>query len=478
MDKAMRDQYEGGVDRALIERISCSVESLRGDLLAAVSDVVKIESVTPEFGWDDDGGAGSAASFQSADAGIHPGEIGVIHGTHPGETNRICKGESAVACYTKTILDGMGVQCELYEKEQGRANLCGRYRGVGGGRSLLFNGHTDVVPPGDPADWHGEPPFSGRIDEQYIYGRGSVDMKSGNIAAVFALKALISAGIRLKGDVVFQHVVGEECKRNDAGTTACIERGYTADAAIVCEPTCTEGAPFMIHVASLGVLEMKWSVRGKACHVGLRREVVREGGAGAAIGVDAFEKGMRVYNALKELEQRWAQSKAHPLYPAGQFCINAATVKGGIGPSFVPPDMEMSYAITYPPQASASDIQKEIEDCIQDVCLEDSWLRDNPPEIKWDFHWPSFDTNPEESVCCVLQDAVRAVCPEGGDIRGFSAVCDASFLQEKGIPVLVLGPGDMKYTHGASEKAAISQIVDAAKIYAIAMALWCGIAEI
>jgi acetylornithine deacetylase len=441
----MCDQGVGAMDKALIEKIIQSVESLRSDLATAVSDVVKIKSVTPEFGWQDDADKSS--------------------------------GESAVARYTKAILDEMGVPCELYEKEPGRANLCGRHGGAGGGRSLLFNGHMDVVPPGDLANWGDASPFSGRIEDGYIHGRGSVDMKGGNMAAIFALKALIQAGIQLKGDVVFQHVVGEECKRDDAGTTACIERGYVADAAIVCEPTCVEGAPFMIHAASVGVLEMKWSVRGKACHVGLRGEAIREGGAGTAVGVDAFEKGFRIYNALKELERQWGQSKMHSLYPPGQFCINAATVTGGIAPSFVPPDMEMSYAITYPPQASASDIQREIENCIKDACLGDLWLQENPPELKWVFHWPAFDTKPEEAICPILQDAVKAICPEGGDLRGFPAVCDASFFQEKGIPVLVLGPGDMKCTHSAAEKVAIGQIADAAKIYAIAMALWCGVAK-
>ncbi|NMB41962.1 MAG: ArgE/DapE family deacylase [Firmicutes bacterium] len=431
------------MDKKLTAKILQNVENLRDEIVKAVSDVVKIKSVTPEFGWEPEVSSG---------------------------------GESEVTRYTKTIFDKMGIENELYEKEKGRANLCARYKGAGGGRSLLFNGHVDVVPPGDLDEWDGEDPFSGRVDEKFIYGRGSVDMKGGNIAAIFALKALQQAGIHTKGDIVFQNVVGEECKVNEIGTTACLEKGYTADAAIVCEPTCSENDPFMIHVASVGVLEMKWSVKGKSCHVGLRGEVIRDGGGGMDVGVDAFEKGMIVYNALKELERQWGQTKAHPLYKAGQFCINAATVKGGVSPSVVPPDIEMSYAITYPPQESASGIQKEIELCVHNACQNDPWLREKPPEITWLFDWPPFNTDLKEDICSILQQTARMICPEAGRFNGFEAVCDASFLQEKGIPAVVLGPGYGKYAHSVAERVPISQLIDAAKIYALTMVSWCGIA--
>jgi len=232
----------------------------------------------------------------------------------------------------------------------------------------------------------------------------------------------------------------------------------------------------MIHVASVGIIEMKWSVKGKSCHVGLRREVIRDGGAGAAVGVDAIEKGMIIYEALKTLERQWGQSKAHDMYPPGQFCINAATVAGGVAPSFVPPGMEMSYAITYPPQDNAEGIKKEIESCVRSSCQNDPWLRDNPPEITWIFDWPPFETPATSPICRTLQTAAKNIDPAAGRFNGFVAVCDASFLQEKGIPAVVLGPGDAKYAHSSDEKLSIKQLMDAAKVYALAMALWCEVA--
>ena len=67
-------------------------------------------------------------------------------------------------------------------------------RGTGGGRSLIFNGHVDVVPPGDPANWKSGDPFSGRIDDDRVWGRGATDMKGGILAQAFAAQALGDAG--------------------------------------------------------------------------------------------------------------------------------------------------------------------------------------------------------------------------------------------------------------------------------------------
>ncbi|AMP19992.1 hypothetical protein AZF37_01280 [endosymbiont 'TC1' of Trimyema compressum] len=106
---------------------------------------------------------------------------------------------------------------------------------------------------------------------------------------------------------------------------------------------------------------MKWTVEGKATHAGLRREVVRDGGAGELVGVDTIEKGVIIYRALKYLEIRWGQTKKHPLYKTGNFCINGATINGGTGPRIIPDNVEMSYAIFYHPQDSPEAIKKKLK---------------------------------------------------------------------------------------------------------------------
>lgn len=428
------------MDESVKSKIYQSVESLQDELVKVVSDTVKIQSVSPEFGI---------------------------------KLDAYGDGESKVNRYMQKVMEDAGLSTDLFAALDGRHNLVGVYKGQGGGKSLLFNGHVDVVPPGD-SEWKDGDPFSGKVENGYIYGRGSVDMKGGNAAAVFALKALLKTGFKPKGDVIIQHVAGEECKATEVGTGACLDKGYLADAAIVMEPTCS-ATPFEINTASSGIFEMKWTVKGKSVHAGLRREVVRDGGAGAEVGVDAIEKGMIIYRALKELERQWGQSKKHPMYKIGNFCINAATIKAGQGPSFVPDSMEMSYSIWYPPQDTPEQIVKEVEEQVAAYSRTDPWLRDNPPEITWIFNWPSFDVSVDEDFCKAVQKSVKSVRPEGGELTGMFAVCDASFIYERNIPVVVLGAGETKYTHGTEEKISIEQLKDAVKMYALAIANWCGI---
>lgn len=421
-----------------------SVDSLKDELIKSVSELVQIKSVTPEFGWNLEETAG---------------------------------GEKKVSEYLKGLMDKEGLQTDIFEAEgfEGRASLVGVYKGAGEGKSLMFNGHIDVVPPGDVEQWGADDPFSGRVDGEYIHGRGSVDMKGGNAAAIFALKALLKAGYKPKGDVIFQNAVGEECKVTEAGTGACVERGPLADAAIVCEPTSTDAIPFEINTAQPGVFEMKWSVKGKSCHAARRGEVVRDGGLGEEAGVDAIEKGMIIYNAVKDLERKWGQTKKHNLYKPGYFCINCATIEAGVGRSLVSDNIEMSYSLFYPPQETPESIKNEIETHIKNAYQNDDWLIKNPPKIEWIFNWPSFDVAQDADICQLAQKVVKSVVPNGGELTGMFAVSDACFIAEKNVPVIILGPGDNKYCHVPGEKLSIAQLMDAARIYALIIAQWCGI---
>jgi len=372
-------------------------------------------------------------------------------------------------------MDDIGVETELFATQQERMNLGGIYKGTGKGKSLMFNGHVDVVKPGELSQWKGRDPYGGQIEDGYIYGRGTADMKGGLAASMFALKGIIDAGYKPVGDVVYQFAVGEECKETEAGTGACLDKGYLADAAIVCEPTCFGDRVFDVAIAQPGALAMRWHVQGKSCHAGARRELIASGGAGEAVGVDGIEKGMIIYNAIIDLERRWGQTKTHPLFLPGSFNLNGGVIKAGIGHSFVSPDMEVAYSILYNPSETAEEVRKEVEECIHNASQNDLWLRDNPPTVYWDFDWPAFVTPSEEPICVTVQDAVREIVPEGGELHPFFAVCDACFIQDKGIPVVAMGPGQGLVCHTADERISIDQLVEAAKIYALAIANWCGI---
>ncbi|NLC26357.1 MAG: ArgE/DapE family deacylase [Fastidiosipila sp.] len=430
------------MDQEMKDTLFATIDTLQEELVETVSQLVQHKSVSPVFAWELETSKG---------------------------------GETAVNKHMQILMNELGAKSEMFAIQDDRQNLCGVYKGSGEGKSLLFNGHVDVVPPGDLSQWKGQSPFSGEVEGDYIHGRGSVDMKGGLTAALFALKGILKAGYRPKGDVVYQFAVGEECKETELGTGACLDKGYLADAAIVCEPTSSAMNPFDICIAQAGVFEMTFRVKGKSCHAGARREVIRDGGAGDAVGVDAIEKGMIVYNALKDLERRWGQTKVHPMFKPGSFNLNAATIKAGVGPSLVAPDMEVAYGIFYCPTDEAKAAQLEIEEVVHNACLNDPWLRANPPEISWTFNWPAFSTAADDPFVLAVQKSVQKVVPEGGNLNSFFAVSDACFIQEKGVPVVLLGPGECLLCHTTEEKVAIAQLTQAAKIYALAIAEWCGI---
>lgn len=144
-------------------------------------------------------------------------------------------------------------------------------KGSGDGKSMILNGHIDVVPEGDVNQWDHHP-YSGEKIGNRIYGRGTTDMKGGNVALMLAMEAIIESRIELKGDIYFQSVIEEES--GGAGTLATILRGYKADGVIIPEPTNMKFFP-----KQQGSMWFRLHVKGKAAHGGTRYE-----------GVSAIEK--------------------------------------------------------------------------------------------------------------------------------------------------------------------------------------------
>ncbi|MFO1068878.1 MAG: M20/M25/M40 family metallo-hydrolase [Geminicoccaceae bacterium] len=148
------------------------------------------------------------------------------------ESHRSAPGhETAVAEFLHRLLDAEGIETELRPVRPGRPNVVGTLRGTAGGPRLMFNGHTDTVPPGTMAD-----PFTPRIVDGEITGRGSCDMKGGLVAQACAMIALKRAGIRLGGDLLFTGAIAEEDATN-LGSLDVVQNGPAADMVIVAEPT-------------------------------------------------------------------------------------------------------------------------------------------------------------------------------------------------------------------------------------------------
>lgn len=434
------------IDEEIKKNVLKAVDSLEDEMVKVISDIIQIPSINPYI-----------------DTGLKDERIG---------------GETRVNAYLKPVMESFGLLTDMWEEEEGRANLVGVYKGTGGGRSLIFNGHVDTVAPGPLELWDVAEPYSGKVLNGRIYGRGTTDMKGADVAAIYALKALLKAGYKPKGDVIVETVSGEEMMQPEIGTSATVNRGYRADAAIVVEAS---APPYRLAIltASPGVLILKVTVKGKAAHTSMRDEVIRAGGRGRAVAVSAIDKAMIIYNGLNKLEDEWGQTKSHPAFTRpGHFTLCPATFAGGLdGIAFIPAECTITYVIWHTPQETKEQVIKEIETHVHNLAQTDSWLRENPPELDWwgGWWWPPYDVPKDAPICRAAAVACEAVLNEPAKYYGFTAVDDATFLNQAGIPTITLGPGSIEVAHTANEYIEIKDLLDAAKIYALTIVEWCEV---
>ena len=236
------------------------------------------------------------------------------------------------------------------------------------GATLILNGHTDVVPAGELENWTVKP-WRATVDwdANRVYGRGALDMKGALCCALFAAKAIRAAGIELRGELLIQSVIGEE--DGGCGTLAAIERGYTADAAIVLEPTEMKIAP-----AQAGALNFRITIPGRAAHGALRYE-----------GIDPLEKFLFIYQAILTYEQSRSQLDDHPLfamYPV-PYPICVGTIRGGVWASTVAESLTFEGRLGISVDEGVDDARRAFERLIERVAEADEWLKDHPPTVEW-----------------------------------------------------------------------------------------------
>lgn len=431
------------------ERVLAEVDRLVPELLEAVQAAVRIASIEPKY----------------------PGQ----------DYDALVGRESEVARLVARVYEQAGAEVEVFALEEGRDNACGVVRGAGGGRSLLYNGHIDVVPPGNPALWTDDP-FSGEQRDGRILGRGSTDMKAGVLAQAYAAVALQRAGVRLRGDLTMVAVVGEEVGDHERGTTATIERGYRADVVVVSEPTAPPD-PLAIVPVTPGVLWFSVRVEGKAAHAGFRGETVHPTIYGQALGVNAIDKAFLVYQAFRQLEDEWAQTKRHPLWPNGKFGLLPGVIHGsphGIDvPFFLAEDCVIEYCVAFHPDDDCATAKDEIIRRLELACQLDPWLREHPPTVEWKLEWEPYTLPPDHPIIPALaaahERAAAGTKLAGPAVqRGFGGVCDVTWYERAGIPSVIYGPGDLRLAHASNEWVDIDEIVTSCKAFALLALDWCG----
>ena len=365
-------------------------------------------------------------------------------------------------------LDEMFAQSDFPGVEVDRREawgLIGRLPGAGSGSgdapTLMLNGHVDVVPIGDPNAWT-FPSFDGAIRDGNLHGRGSCDMKAGLIAAHWAVQAIRSSGVRLRGDLLLAAVQGEE--DGGLGTYALLRRGWRADACLIPEPTDLDVVP-----ANGGSLTFRLKVHGHATHASRRTE-----------GVSAIEKFWPIWQALGELETcrhahvdpmaaRW--KLAHPL--------SIGTVHAGDWASSVPDLLVAEGRLGVALDEPVENARAEFESAVAAACQADDWLRDHPVEVEW---WGGQFASGRLSADSDLVDRMQRAhgvasgqrphdvwaAPYGSDLR--------LLVGQGGIPTLQYGPGDVALAHGPDELVPVEDIAITARALALIALDICGVA--
>lgn len=360
------------------------------------------------------------------------------------------RGEAEVAAHLREFLRGHGIAAELEEVAPGRPNVVAL---IGGGTApaagakpraaLAVLAHMDTVGAGDMKD-----PFTPRERNGWLYGRGALDIKSGVAAMCAAAIALCREHPRLARPLLVAGVVDEEY--NSAGAEALLER-YTADAAIVLEPT-----NLAVCVAHKGYAWFEVTTRGRAAHGSLPEE-----------GRDAIRMMGRVLNLLDALDRKLAQQAPHPLL--GHGSLHASLIRGGQELSSYPAECSLELERRTLPSESEAGVEAEVRSLIEGLQQRDPEFRATARRLG---ARPPYEISPDAPVAKAAVEAVREVTG-AAHVTGMTAWTDTALLAAAGIPGVVFGPRG-RGLHGAEEYVELDSVTACAEVLYRLMARYCA----
>ena len=345
---------------------------------------------------------------------------------------------------------------------QGRPNVVAVFKGTGGGRSLILNGHIDTVTV-EPRDAWTRDPFGAEIVDGMMYGRGTSDMKGGLMAAVMALTYLREAGVTLRGDVIVQSVVNEEHAGN--GTLDLVRRGITADAAIVLEPT--ENQVFVSHP---GGIYWQVDVPGVSRSPGVRWK------AGVQEGVSAIERLPGVIDALLEVERDYNAQLANEKLDEdlAAFSLVMGKIAGGHYETVTAGDLTLKGGAYFSGRVgSVQDVMQRFRGAIAQANRADRF-RCEPASLSFLHH---DDSTRQPADIAVARGMAATLAARGADgaVRHGPFCCDLRHLVNQcGIPAIIFGPGTIAQAHKPDEHIPLSEYLAAIGHLIAFIATWCN----
>ncbi|WP_247003479.1 M20/M25/M40 family metallo-hydrolase [Halosolutus gelatinilyticus] len=328
----------------------------------------------------------------------------------------------------------------------------------GAGRTLVLNGHVDVVPTG--SGWKGDPFEPRWVDDAGAAGRlvarGAADMKAGLATCVFAARHLAASEPDVDGRLVVESVVGEE-EGGIGAAAAAIENPYpfSRDAAIVAEPT--ECRPV---TATEGSVMKRLRLEGRSAHAASRWR-----------GESVLPRFERIRRAFEDLEAERAERVSHPLYE--EFPISwpvcFGRVEAGRWASSVPDRLEAEVRIGVAPGETVAEVEREFEERLAAVVAEDSFLESHPPTFeRFSIQFEPAETDADEPVVRAVQSAMADAGLEDTDVRGATYGADSRHYVRAEIPTVLFGPGTVDQAHFPEESIAWEEVLTAGEVLAAA----------
>jgi len=373
------------------------------------------------------------------------------------------EGERRLAERMVEVMQAMGLEAFLQPVQGDRFNAIGIWRGTGGGKSLLFNGHLDTNPV--TGGWTVDP-WGGLVDENFIYGIGVSNMKAGDAASLCAVKTLIDAGQRLKGDVILTYVVGE--LQGGVGTLAAVKAGTRADYFVNSEPTDLQAvtmhaAAFVFHIELEGVTR----------HMSKREEAV-----------DAIRAACALIPRLTDLTFSDAPTEEHRSINR----VHVGTIRGALSREFhtwrapqVADFVHLSGSGRYGPGQKEAQAVADIRAVLDE--LEAEWpglkakvwteTREGKPSM------PAFEVAKDARIVRAINaayEAVRGAPQPTGAITppGFYGTDAGHLYVEGGMEGVVCGPGG-RFNTMPDERVDVPDYLDMIRIYLMTM---CDICEL
>ena len=378
--------------------------------------------------------------------------------------------EQEVQAYVLDILKDLGLAAEYREipddifddpeyshneneqSYEGRYNVVATKRGTGGGRSLILQAHTDVVP---EAEW--TEAFDPQWDGEYVTGRGAMDDKGQVVIILVTLAALRDLGIELAGDLETQLVIEEEVGGN--GALALIRQGCQADGVVV-----GEGSSLNVFPANRGAIWFRAKTTGKSMHMGRRNE-----------GENAIEKMMEVIARMLDYEKELiADSANYPLFERYeapvQICIGTILAEGW--PSMVSAECVMQGGVGFLPNKSMDQVKEELLAAV--MRTDDEWLKEHFELTYPKLHNDSYEFPGDHPLPVTLNTAVREFGVDS-EIFGWNVSCDARlYAKLANLPTVVYGAADIVQAHSTGEKVKMSEIMEGAKGLTLGVERWCN----